>query len=156
MKREKVRAFALALAVTALDQITKALALRSLTEVPVPVIGDVVRLVLRFNTGAAFSVSWGGPSVLLVFNLVACVFLAYYMLRMKSARVMLFLGLILGGALGNTVDRVVQGPVTDFIDIGLGTLRWPVFNVADIALVVGGALLLLKAGGKGSGENDRT
>ena len=82
MKREKVRAFALALAVTALDQITKALALRSLTEVPVPVIGDVVRLVLRFNTGAAFSVSWGGPSVLRVVQLVGCVFLGYLMLRM--------------------------------------------------------------------------
>lgn len=156
MNRDKVRAFALALAVVALDQLTKALALRNLTEVPVPVIGDVVRLVIRFNYGAAFSVAWGGPSVLLVFNIVASLFLVYYMLRMKSTRVMLFLGLILGGALGNTVDRIVQGPVTDFIDIGLGTLRWPVFNVADIALVVGGALLLLKSGGKGSGENDRT
>jgi signal peptidase II len=115
---------------------------------PVPILGEVLRFVLRFNTGAAFSVAWGGPMVLLVFNVVASILLCVYILRMKSTRVMLFLGLILGGALGNTIDRVFRGPVTDFIDMGIGTLRWPVFNVADIALVVGGALLLLKSGGK--------
>lgn len=148
MNRDRVRAFLLAFGVLVVDQLTKAWALRNLDFVPVPILGDVVRFVLRFNTGAAFSVSWGGPMVLLVFNVVASVLLLVYMLRMKSTRVMLFLGLILGGALGNTVDRVLRGPVTDFIDMGIGTLRWPVFNVADIALVVGGALLLLSSGGK--------
>lgn len=148
MNRDRVRAFLVAFGVLLVDQLTKAWALSRLDAVPVPIVGDVLRLVLRFNTGAAFSVAWGGPTVLLVFNLVASVLLFFYMLRMKSTRVMLFLGLILGGAIGNTIDRVFRGPVTDFIDMGIGTLRWPVFNVADIALVVGGALLLLSSGGK--------
>ncbi len=155
MNREKVRAFAVALLVLAADQVTKAVALANLSQVPVPVLGDFIRLVIRYNTGAAFSVSWGGPMVLLVFNVLASLFLIFYMLRMKSTRVMLFLGLILGGALGNTLDRILQGPVTDFIDIGVGTLRWPVFNVADMALVIGGALLLLKTGGKCACKDDR-
>lgn len=148
MNRDRVRGFLVALGVAGVDQITKAWALSRLDFEPVPILGDVLRLVLRFNTGAAFSVAWGGPMVLLVFNVLASVLLLVYMLRMKSTRVMLFLGLILGGAVGNTIDRVLRGPVTDFIDMGIGTLRWPVFNVADIALVVGGALLLLSSGGK--------
>jgi signal peptidase II len=147
----KLRAFFLAFSVLVVDQLTKFFALRHLSETdPLPVLGETVRFVLRFNTAAAFSLAWGGPMFLLVFNAVASVALAVYMIRMQSSRVVLFLGAILGGALGNTVDRVVQGKVTDFIDVGLGTLRWPVFNVADIAIVVGGALLLLFSGRKGS------
>ncbi len=148
MNRDRVRAFLVAFGVLVVDQLTKVWALSNLDSVPVPIVGDVLRFVLRFNTAAAFSIAWGGPMVLLVFNVVASVLLVVYILRMKSTRVMLFLGLILGGALGNTIDRVFRGPVTDFIDMGIGTLRWPVFNVADIALVVGGALLLLSSGGK--------
>lgn len=155
MARERFRAFLAALAVVAVDQLTKAWALAALSDCPVPILVDVVRLVLRFNTGAAFSVAWGGPSVLLVVNLAASAFLCWYILRVKTLRILPMLGLILGGALGNTIDRVFQGPVTDFIDIGIGTLRWPVFNVADIALVAGGLLMLLKAGGKGSEGDDR-
>jgi len=155
MGRERLRAFLTALAVTAVDQGTKAWALASLSDRPVPVLGDVVRFVLRFNTGAAFSVAWGGPSVLLVVNIVASVLLFWYIFRVRSRRVLPMLVLILGGALGNTMDRVFHGHVTDFIDIGIGTLRWPVFNVADIALVVGGVLMLLKAGGKGAEGDEK-
>lgn len=147
----KARAFLIAFGVLLADQVTKILALSHLSETqPLPVIGETVRLVLRFNEAAAFSIAWGGPVFLLVFNSVASLALIGYMLKMKSSRVVLFLGAILGGALGNLVDRIAQGSVTDFIDLGVGTLRWPVFNVADIAIVAGGALLLLFPGGKGS------
>jgi len=56
--------------------------------------------------------------------------------------VRLSLALILGGAIGNLIDRILLGAVTDFIDLGIGTLRWPVFNLADAAVTIGMITLL--------------
>ena len=70
---------------------------------------------------------------------------------------MLFLGLILGGALGNLYDRLRLGEVIDFVDVGFGSHRWPVFNVADIAVTVGVFLLLIEylwCGGRAVGDHD--
>jgi signal peptidase II len=149
-----VKAFILAAMAVALDQATKALAFSNLSPVePVPVLGDFFRLVLKFNEGAAFSLSWGGTNVLIGMTAIAAVAVTVAILRWRrrSPAGMAGLGFILGGALGNLGDRVLRdGRVIDFLDMGLGTRRWPTFNVADIAITVGALMLVIlhRDGGK--------
>jgi signal peptidase II len=131
--------------VVALDLLTKALASRLLLAgFPVPVLGDFVRLTLVHNTGAAFGLFPGSRVAFIVFSVLAILVIAvlYVRLPVKSRGELVALGALLGGALGNLHDRVRQGFVVDFIEIGVDRFRWPVFNVADIA-VTGGVLLLL-------------
>jgi len=149
-----VKAFIVAAVALALDQATKSLALSNLSAVePVPVLGDVLRLVLRFNDGAAFSLGWGGTNVLIAMTAIAAVAVTVAIIRWRrrSPAGMAGLGLILGGALGNLGDRVFRdGRVIDFLDMGLGTRRWPTFNVADIAITCGALFLMIlhRDGGK--------
>jgi signal peptidase II len=139
-------AFALAAGSIVLDQITKRLVISGLDPLrPVHVIDDVLKLMLRFNEGAAFSFSWGGPMVLTVLGAAAAVFITVLLVRCNRCTTLTYLalGAVLGGALGNLVDRIVYGRVVDFIDMGIGGWRWPTFNVADVSIVVGGVLLLI-------------
>ena len=130
-----------------LDQASKQIALHTLPpQSPVPVFGDVLRLTLIHNRGAAFGLTFGGP---LVHTAVAVGALALlvWMFRGLPAQARLqrgALALVLGGALGNIVDRVRLREVVDFIDVGLSEIwRWPVFNVADSCVTVGVLLLVL-------------
>lgn len=128
-----------------LDVVTKVLAVRLLTpRQPVSIFGDTVTWTLVRNSGAAFSM---GTSYTYVLTLVASgvvVGIIWMGRRLLSPWWALGLGMILGGALGNLVDRFFRSPgplrghVVDFLSIGW----WPVFNVADPA-VVGGAILLV-------------
>ena len=134
------------------DLVTKLLAERFLTPryVPHRVIGEVVRFTLAYNPGAAFSMSLGPYSRLIfgTFAVIALVVL-YRLYRMTGAgaragdRLRVFaLGLAWGGAAGNLLDRFrsPQG-VVDFIDIGIGDVRFWTFNVADSAVTVGALVL---------------
>ena len=132
--------------VLAADLLTKALASRLLAPgFPVPVLGDLVRFTLVHNTGAAFGLFPGSRTAFIVFSVLAILVIAVLYLRMAERRrsELVALGALLGGALGNLHDRVRQGFVVDFIEIGIDRFRWPVFNVADIAVTGGVALLLL-------------
>jgi signal peptidase II len=137
-----------AAAVVALDVVTKWLAVRYLSppHVPHPVIGDVVRLTLAYNPGAAFSMHLGPYSryIFGAFALIALVVLwNLYRRSHPSERLLSFaLGLAWGGAAGNLIDRV-RSPrgVVDFIDIGVESWRFWTFNVADSAVTVGAVLL---------------
>lgn len=133
-----------------LDQVTKFIA-RSRLEPgqPVTVIPGFLDLNLTFNSGAAFGVM---PSWAPLFVIVALVAI-YAIVRLKQARpgsrsLSIGLGLLLGGALGNLVDRLVSPTreVTDFLSLHLSyggrTYAWPTFNVADIAIVAGAVLVL--------------
>ncbi len=159
-RRVRLRGYALAAIVLLLDQLTKRLALGGLElHHPVPVAGNLVRLMLAWNSGAAFSLSWGGPLFLAVFTALAAVLVAVFIWRCRecSPGSRLALGAILGGAAGNLLDRLLYGgSVIDFIDVGLGSSRWPTFNVADIAITLGGIALLLTyrrgAGGRSGAE----
>jgi signal peptidase II len=106
---------------------------------PIRVIGDFARLYLTHNEGVAFSLNFGSvlqlPLILLAFVLV--LFLALN--SAKTAWHQWGFGLIIGGALGNIVDRIPDGVVTDFIRVG----SFPVFNVADSCITVGACLLLI-------------
>jgi signal peptidase II len=114
--------------------------------VPQPVIAGFWEWELAFNTGAAFS-SFSGAQLLL--GALACAALIALGVMAWRARPeqrlhRVALAVIAGGALGNLIDRVRDGAVTDFVRWRIGEARWPIFNVADAALLVGVALLLLE------------
>jgi len=132
-------------AVLILDVVTKILAVKYLTPgVPVSIIGDTVTWTLVRNSGAAFSMATGYTWVLTLVAVGVVVGIMWMGRRLVSPWWAVGLGMILGGALGNLVDRFFRSPgplrghVVDFFSVGW----WPVFNVADPA-VVGGAILLV-------------
>jgi signal peptidase II len=128
------------------DQLSKALVAASIgLGEQVRVLGDLLMLWHVRNTGAAFSLFQGGQVFFLVVTLLAFGLIAYFQreFRGRGALLHVVLGMILGGTLGNLIDRFRLGYVTDFISVGIGDLRWPTWNVADASLVVGiGALVV--------------
>jgi signal peptidase II len=130
--------------VVALDQATKGLAASHLMPgESISVLGDFIRLTLVHNTGAAFGLFPGSRVPFIVVSVVAIGVVLYLFFRetYRSVANRVLLGCILGGAVGNLIDRVRLGYVVDFIDIGFGTARWPVFNAADSAVTIGVLLL---------------
>ena len=130
-----------------LDQLTKMLVLRTLRPYsPVEVLGDFFRLTFIYNTGAAFGLHLGEASrwVFMALAAVAVVVL-WFMFRGTAWRDrarLVAIASVTGGAVGNVIDRVRSSRgVVDFLDFGVGEWRWPVFNVADIAVTVGALLL---------------
>ncbi|HSJ29816.1 MAG TPA: signal peptidase II [Longimicrobiales bacterium] len=112
------------------------------------IIGEYVRLTYIYNPGAAFGIHLGEHSrfIFLVLSLVALgALVGMYWFTPVADRVRLIaISLICGGAVGNLIDRVrSENGVVDFIDVGVGTIRWPVFNVADVAVTTGAIILAL-------------
>ncbi|CAN5817311.1 signal peptidase II [soil metagenome] len=137
---------AIPIGVLILDQLTKAWIRSSMSlNETIPVIGDVVRLTYIHNEGAAFGLSIGEYSsqVFLVLAAIASALVLYLLLTAPRAERMqrIALALILGGALGNIVDRIRWSMVVDFIQVGVAGHFWPIFNVADSAVTVGAAML---------------
>jgi signal peptidase II len=128
------------------DQVTKAAVVGSIgLNEQVPVVGDFVLLWHVRNQGAAFSLFQGGQLLFYLVTILALGLLVYFarVFRGRGLLLHVVLGLVLGGTLGNLVDRVRQGYVTDFMSVGIGDLRWPTWNVADASLVVGIAVLVV-------------
>ena len=126
----------IAAAVVAVDQVTKQLALDALSDAPVVVIDGVFRLRLAFNSGGAFGLLQGLPGFFLVATIVVVCLIVFWVRNVDDPRTIAPLGLILGGGLGNLADRVLRdfdGNVVDFLDFYI----WPVFNLADSAIVIG-------------------
>lgn len=114
----------------------------------VDVIGDYVRLTYIHNPGAAFGIELGPYSrfIFLFLSLLALFALGgmYWVTPAKDRIRLMSIALICGGALGNLLDRVRSAAgVVDFLDVGVGNIRWPVFNVADIAVTTGAIFLAL-------------
>jgi signal peptidase II len=134
-------------AVTAIDVVTKAVAERVLVRgIPHEVLGDTLRFTLVYNPGAAFGLNLGPQSrwIFAGLTLVALVILGklYRSTRAGHVARTAALALVCAGAVGNLLDRMRSFfGVVDFIDVGLGDARWPTFNVADMAVSVGAALL---------------
>ncbi len=115
---------------------------------PVPVIGDFFRLTLGYNTGVAFGMMANGGMVPLILTGVIIVGLAIWFTKALYSgqfpeRAAWPVGMLLGGAIGNFLDRLPDGRVTDFLDVGLGAWRWPTFNLADSFILIGVGLLVL-------------
>lgn len=134
------RAALVVLGVVVVDQVAKALVVDSLARGDRRDIAFGVDLVNVRNNGIAFGLFDGGGSILTVLIVVALALLVgYFATHADKPLLWLATGLLLGGALGNLLDRARDGAVTDFIDPPL----WPAFNVADIAITVGVLTLLL-------------
>jgi len=96
------------------------------------------------NKGAAFSIlSNMGNKYFIGISVIAIIAIAIYLYRLPKGLELVALSLILGGAVGNLLDRISIGKVTDFIDVFVGKWHWPAFNVADSALTIGIALFLI-------------
>jgi signal peptidase II len=139
----------IALAVILVDQIAKAGVLAHFDEsevIPTP-FAPFLDLTLRWNRGISFSLfardSAAGQAVLLAVTLAATGLLAWWLVHSRSALPAAGLGLIIGGALGNAIDRIAHGAVIDYLDLHAFGRHFLVFNVADAAINVGVALLIL-------------
>lgn len=131
----------------ALDQVTKVLAIEYLEgREPVPVIGSLLQLTLVRNPGAAFSTGTGFTQYISLFAILAVLVACWYAVRARTVGYAWAIGLVLAGILGNLTDRVfrepspLKGHVIDFLQLP----HWPVFNVADICINVGAALVVIQ------------
>ena len=130
-----------------LDQATKWWILNHVMDPPrvIPVTG-FFNLVLGFNTGVSFGLFGEAPAwLLMAFILPMVAGLLVWMTRTDSRLTAIALGLVVGGALGNLLDRLRHGAVTDFLDFYVGAYHWPAFNFADVAIVSGVGLLLIES-----------
>jgi signal peptidase II len=135
---------ALAAGVVLADQLSKTWAIRNLTEGPRHVLWTL-QLKLTFNSGGAFGLGIGGGAVIVAAAAVVVFLVVHVGRRAPDQPSLVAVALVVGGAVGNLSDRLFRdtdGAVVDFIDLQW----WPVFNVADMAIVIGSALLILTVG----------
>ena len=139
------------LVVIIIDQVSKLL-VRNLLE-----LGEIVKITPKIiwityvqNTGAAFSISFGTPGlnkIVFIFVSLLAIFLIFYLLSKTSSKIeKISFALILGGALGNLIDRIALGSVIDFIWCDFPDVimtRWPVFNIADSSIVIAIAIMVV-------------
>jgi signal peptidase II len=139
-----------------LDQLSKWWILTIVMNPPkrIPLI-EFFSLVLVYNRGVSFGIFNDAPDwarwALIVFAALIAAALLIWMRYAESRLLALALGFVAGGAIGNVIDRVYYGAVVDFLDFHVGAWHWPAFNVADSAITIGVALLIvdsLKSGSK--------
>ncbi len=144
--------YLIALAIVAADQATKAMILRSMRlGQSIPIVPGYFDLTFVLNPGAAFSLLATLPENIrnpffIVISIAAAILIIMYRARHLGGHRLasVSLGLILGGAVGNLIDRLRYGVVVDFLDAHVHQYHWPVFNVADSAISVGITLLLIE------------
>lgn len=145
-RRSPAGPLALAAVVVVLDQLSKIWAVSALSDGPVEVIGTLLQWRLTRNPGGAFSLLTGLTPVLAVLAVAMAVYIVRTTRRTADIVMAYSLGLVLGGAVGNLVDRMVRSPgflrgeVVDFIKVP----HWPTFNVADSAITVGVILIAIR------------
>jgi signal peptidase II len=131
----------IACAVVVVDQVAKYIVICSVPQgTRIDVLGVALRISHIRNSGAIFGVMRSSGGYFTVFSVVAAVVLVVVLLLSRKARglVKVGMGLVLGGAIGNLIDRLRIGAVVDFLDIGVSNeVRWPSFNVADLAITLG-------------------
>ena len=140
-------ATAIVLGIVALDQLSKWWAVSQLPDDPVRLVGDDIGFVLVRNTGSAFSLFQAFTPFLAVIAIVVAVILVRTVRRTRDTLMVVGLSLVLGGALGNLIDRLfrtpgfLKGAVVDFVHVG----DFPTFNVADSAITIGAILIVIWA-----------
>jgi signal peptidase II len=144
------RGLTTALVVVVLDQLSKAAVLGMFSG---RILGDreivtsFFNLALTYNRGISFGLFNGGAGInALVFSLAATAIIAvlvYWLRRATSPFLAVAIGMIIGGAVGNVIDRLRLGAVVDFLDFHFDALHWPAFNLADSAICIGVVAMLL-------------
>ena len=129
-----------------IDQVSKLLIVSYLTpfEPPLNIVGSLLRFKLTYNPYSVFSISFGPNVLYYVFSIVGLIVLTYMALTFKDKIGVVVFGFIVGGAIGNIIDRVRLDYVIDFIDMGIGNLRWFTYNLADAFITVGAVFLLVR------------
>lgn len=157
LSRAQLWLFSTALVITALDQVVKRVVVNAMQlGQSIDVVGKVVRLTRTSNTGGAFGLLRGRSHWFIVVAFVAALVIAVLSRQIARGRRIerLAFGLIMGGAVGNLIDRIRLGSVVDFIDIGGSAYRWPAFNVADSAITIGVTLLAISIIFLGAAANE--
>ncbi|MFC4099173.1 signal peptidase II [Paenibacillus xanthanilyticus] len=157
--------YLVAFVVLVLDQITKKIVSGGM-EVgdQISVIGEFFQIQLYMNNGAAFSILPNQRLFFIVITIAVLIGIIWYIRRNRSSGrvlLMLALGLIFGGAIGNLIDRALYGEVVDFFKLTFGSYIFPIFNIADIGITIGVVLILLDTmldaknqGAKAQGNGD--
>jgi len=148
----------LALAILIVDQATKWWIVFDVMAPPRTIaVFPSFNLVMGWNRGVSFGMfdsdSPFNQWLLIALALIVVTVLAFWLKRAESRLIASALGLIIGGALGNVIDRVHFGAVADFLDVYIGQYHWPAFNVADAGITVGAAILVLDSLFTGSRKN---
>ena len=138
----RVQCLSWAIVIIAVDQLTKYIVVSKMyLGQSIPIVGKLMHITFLYNTGAAFSILRNKIWLLASLAIFASMALIYYFPRLATYGKRMKWGtiLLLGGTVGNLIDRLLQGSVIDFIDFRI----WPVFNVADSAICIGAALVAL-------------
>ncbi|MFW6014243.1 MAG: signal peptidase II [Nanoarchaeota archaeon] len=140
MKNRIKKSIIIIMCIILLDQLSKYLIKVNLDwHEPKVLIENIASLTLTKNTGGAFSIFQENNLLLFFAGILITITLFYYLIRADKKEV-IPIALIIGGALGNLLDRALHGGVIDFIQISI----WPVFNIADIAITLGVTMLIIK------------
>ncbi|MDP2753427.1 MAG: signal peptidase II [Nitrospirota bacterium] len=140
--RRSVYILLIVLSIIAIDQITKYFVISYLTPFDSIEIFPFLHLVIVRNTGAAFGMFRNFGSVFFIgISVLATIFVIWLLIRSNYSY--FGLSLVLGGAIGNLIDRILYGKVVDFIDFSIGKFHWYTFNVADSSLTVGIIVIFL-------------
>ena len=141
----KKRIFILAGIVSLIDQVVKILVSNFLPKEGITIIKDFFYLSYVENDGAAFGMFSGNRWFLIIISILALyAIIKYFILDVKVTKVeFLAYGLLLGGIIGNLIDRVLYGYVIDFISFKIGTYYFPIFNIADSVMIIGTVLIVL-------------
>ncbi|MNJ45086.1 Lipoprotein signal peptidase [compost metagenome] len=139
--------FLIALIIFLIDQGTKYLiATRMTIGEQIPIIGDFFLITSHRNRGAAFGILENQRWFFIIFTIIVVIGVIWYMLKVKGSSNKLLsiaLSLVLGGTLGNFLDRLLTGEVVDFLQFNFGSYTFPIFNVADSSIVIGFGLIVL-------------
>jgi signal peptidase II len=156
VKRLRLMGLAAALVTIVLDQISKPMMRDWLAAGDIQV-GPFLSLISAWNKGVGFSLltmsQASGPYILSGLALIIAAVMGVWLFRAHRVLPAISLGLIIGGALGNVIDRLRLGAVFDFIDIHIAGYHWPAFNLADSALSIGVVLLILDGLFEGGGRS---
>jgi len=142
MNKKNIIVFSTALLIIFLDQLTKFLVKQNFQlNQSIPIINNILHLTYITNTGSAFGLFKSLNLIFVLFSIIVIVVIFYYLKKIiRNEKLLQFsVGLLLGGTIGNLIDRLFYGAVIDFIDFRV----WPVFNIADSAVTISVMLLII-------------
>lgn len=127
-----------------IDQVSKVIAINNLVEYKsVPVINNFFYWTLCYNTGGAWSIFSDSTWLLVIVSLIALGLIIFTLIKSKSTLYNIFASVFTGGLIGNLIDRIFNSKVTDFLDFKIFGYDFPVFNIADIFIVVSALVIML-------------
>ena len=127
-----------------LDQVSKLIAINNLNELKsVPVINNFFYWTLCYNTGGAWSIFSNATWILALISIIALALIIYTVIKSKNSMYIISASVFMGGLIGNLIDRIFNSKVTDFIDFVIFGYDFPVFNIADIFIVISSIFIIL-------------